>query len=775
MWIAGKELEKNLLAGFRAEFASQGDSPVVLRITASTLYRAYLNGNFLGHGPARGPHGFFRIDELDLRKLLRPGSNLLAIEVAGYNVNSYYFPQHPSFLQAEVVQQGKVLVSTGSGNGFRSAVLPCRVQKVQRYSFQRTFSEVYRLEPGWDRWRSDAGQSFGGADLAVQPAKKYLPRGVAYPRFETRSPVRLVSSGVVEQAPLPAKPWRDRALTDIGPTLGGFAEQELEFVPSMDLQKLKSKQSAGTGRPMDVREVLRLPAQSYAIVDFGVNLTGFPGATVRCRQDIRLYLTFDEILTSGDVDFKRLNCVNAIVFDLVPGEYRVESLEPYTMRYAKWIALGAGCEIRDEFLRELANPEVHEAQFVSANPDLNRIFEAARETCRQNAVDIFMDCPSRERAGWLSDSFFTARVAFDLSGHAQIERNFLENFLLPQKFPFLPDGMLPMCYPADHPSGTFIPNWALWFVLELEEYAARTGDRDMVEAWRPKVLRLLEYFRQFQNEDGLLEKLPSWVFVEWSEANRFVQDVNYPSNMLYAGALDAAARLFGAPALHAQAEKVLDSVRKRSFDGQFFTDNAVRKDGKLEPTRNRTEVCQYFAFYFGAASRETHGALWNRLERDFGPKRKAHPEIHPANAFIGNYLRLELLSRFGVNTQILQELEGYFLKMADLTGTLWENDSTDASCNHGFASHVAHVLYRDILGIRSFDPVAKRVLLRFSQLPLAWCSGRIPVDEGALEIRWRQSAGRLKYQVRIPAGYSVQVEHSPGLEALPETTAESDR
>ena len=138
-------------------------------------------------------------------------------------------------------------------------------------------------------------------------------------------------------------------------------------------------------------------------------------------------------------------------------------------------------------------------------------------------------------------------------------------------------------------------------------------------------------------------------------------------------------------------------------------------------------------------------------------------------------LRLELLSRYGRGQQLLDESIDYLLYMADRTGTLWENDDAGASCNHGFASHVAHVLYRDILGIRSFDPVAKRVLLRFSQLPLAWCSGRIPVDEGALEIRWRQSAGRLKYQVRIPAGYSVRVEHSPGLEALPETTAESDR
>ena len=59
----------------------------------------------------------------------------------------------------------------------------------------------------------------------------------------------------------------------------------------------------------------------------------------------------------------------------------------------------------------------------------------------------------------------------------------------------------------------------------------------MVDALQPRVLRLLDYFKPFENEDGLLEKLQSWVFVEWSAANDFVQDVNYPSNMLYAGTL----------------------------------------------------------------------------------------------------------------------------------------------------------------------------------------------------------------------------------------------
>ena len=89
-----------------------------------------------------------------------------------------------------------------------------------------------------------------------------------------------------------------------------------------------------------------------------------------------------------------------------------------------------------------------------------------------------------------------------------------------------------MCYPADHYDGVFIPNWALWFVVQLEEYLERSGDRATVEALKERVLDLFEYFEPFRNEKGLLEKLASWVFVEWSKANQFVQDVNFPSNIV---------------------------------------------------------------------------------------------------------------------------------------------------------------------------------------------------------------------------------------------------
>ncbi len=260
---------------------------------------------------------------------------------------------------------------------------------------------------------------------------------------------------------------------------------------------------------------------------------------------------------------------------------------------------------------------------------LNRVFERA-ETFRQNAVESSGLSLART-GGWLCDSYFTARTAFDLTGNTTIEKNFLENFLLPERFAHLPAGMLPMCYPSDHNDGVFIPNWSLWFVLELDEYLARSGDRALIDALKPKVLALFEYFRPFRNADGLLEKLDSWVFVEWSKANGFVQDVNYPSNMLYAAALTAAAGMYGLPELEREAAAVREVVKKQSFAGEFFTDNAVRENGSLRVPRTAPSL-PYYAFYFAArppATGRGSGIRWPPGSAPRATRRKCIPTCIP--------------------------------------------------------------------------------------------------------------------------------------------------
>ena len=162
--------------------------------------------------------------------------------------------------------------------------------------------------------------------------------------------------------------------------------------------------------------------------------------------------------------------------------------------------------------------------------------------------------------------------------------------------------------------------------------------------------------------------------------------------MLYSKVLDTVAELYSDTALHEKAEKLRKVIREKSFDGEFFVDNEVFVDGVLTRTQNRTETCQYYAFFTGVATPETYPALWQTLLSEFGPERTKkglHPDIHPSNAFIGNYLRLMLLDQNGLYTQLLDECKGYFLYMAERTGTLWEFISTEASCNHGFSSYTA--------------------------------------------------------------------------------------
>ncbi|MFA5864872.1 MAG: hypothetical protein WC975_09305 [Phycisphaerae bacterium] len=761
VWLTDRESEKNLLVGFRAIFTPPQDNSVLLRITACSRYRVYVNGEFAGCGPVVGPHGYYRVDEWNLNHRLTEGDNLIAVEVAGYNVNSYYLLDQPSFLQAEVVCEGNILVSTaGDGVRFDAVLLRHRIQKVQRYSFQRPFTEVYRLTNGFDEWRKNKSRTSPRESCQITTPKQLLPRRVGYPRFELRPPAIQCAKGELEKVDLPRDQiWKDRSMTGICATLKGFPETELDTVPSIELQRYRNKTNTSLNIPCLPDSSLPFAENSWQILDFAGNLTGFIGFRITCNEPTRFFLTFDEILCNHDVSFKRLDCVNILAVEAPAGTFDLETFEPYTLRYLKLLVLKGNCRVEGLCLRQYKNSEVYRAGFSCSDPCLNTLFDAGRETFAQNSIETLMDCPSRERAQWLCDSAFSGRVAFDLTGHTRLEENLFEDYLLPERFEYLPEGMLPMCYPADHYDGVFIPNWALWFIIQLEEYAQRSRNISILAALKSKVYKLLGYFTPFVNEYGLLEKLQNWVFVEWSAANQFVQDVNFPSNMLYAAALAAVGRLYLDPNLLLQAERIRDTIRKMAFDGEFFVDNAVRENGKLCVTRNRTEVCQYYAFFFEAAHPKTDAKLWNTLQKDFGPQRKTrnlHPEIHFANAFIGNFLRMELLARYGAARQVLEESVGYLLHMAQQTGTLWEHDDVRASCNHSFASHVVHILYRDILGVAQIDKGTKTIFLRFNDLPLSWAQGRIPLDEDTISIKWWKENQQVRYAIDHPAGYRVE-------------------
>lgn len=692
VWSEGRETEKNLTLSFREVVEVKGVERAYVRLTASCDYRMRINGEFVAHGPSVAAHDFYRVDCYDVTKYLREGRNIVAIEVAGYNTPSYYLLDQPSFLQAEVEVDGRVVAATGKE--FRAYDLAQRVADVPRFSFQRSHTEEYILAPDYAEWTTNPDwQGVAPEKLVEQPHKELLVRGVAYPDYTTHN-AQLID----------------------GKTLYKFA----------------------------------------------TNSTGFLCAKVRVLKPTQLTLRFDEILgEDGRVMKRRLSWRPYIIYNLQEGEYELESFEPYTMQYVEVFAEAEACEVESIYMRDYCNSDCHRATFEASREELNELFEASRRNYRQNVLDVYMDCPGRERTGWLGDSYFTSRAEFNFSGKSKVEHNFLENFLLPEKFRDIADGMLPMCYPADHRDGNFIPNFAMWFVLELEEYRQRTGDVATVERARKRVYDLLDYYKPFLNEDGLLENLERWVFVDYSHSNKCTQGVSYPSNMLYAKMLDTVARIYGDQSLAEQAEQIRKTILRQSFNGEFFVDNAVRnEEGRLVLTENITEACQYYALFCEVVTPKSHPDFWLRMREGFSPQKReagSYAHIPPANVFIGNYLRFEMLSREGYCSQLVEEVTALYMPMVRITGTLWEFFKPRASCCHGFGSHIAHILYRDVLGVYQILPCERKVRVRMVDCGLEWCRGSIPVGDEQIDIEWHYTDGEFKVKMALPQGYTCEV------------------
>ena len=755
IWVKGAEREMNALYGFSAKFNARKGDDVRIRFSAASIARVWVNGKFAAYGPARAAEGFMRFDERPIGKFVRDGENIVAIEVANSAVNEFYFLEQPAFLNAELTCAGKVLAATG--RDFKAKRLPI-VQKTNRFSYQRGFAEFYRLDPGSDRWRSE-GITGAGLQTVSTPPLKALPRAVSYPDFSIDSSFKPTAKSFLVRD---GKRGIKRPVTVLRTGRGklkGFAEEDLEVNMFEILQRIAATSTV----PVSAAFPVRLQAMEGVAMEGAVNTAGFPMIEVECSRPAVIYLAMDEFAGADMLPdpVRFIGCMNAMGWRLEkPGRYFLESVHPYGLKSAHLMVVEGEVEVASFKVRSYLNSDVKRAKFSCSDPGLTRVFEAAKQSLACNAVDVFTDCPGRERGAYFGDTVFTGRGADVLLGDSSFERALFENFALAECFRDVPEGMMPMCYPADVTldSAHWIPNFCLWSLVELADYYRRSGDRKLVESFRPKAEGMLRWFRRSRNGTGLLENLPGWVFVEWSDASRFVDGISFATNMTYIRFLDAFAELYGDRSCAEEADSLRLTVRRLSWRGEWFCDNATRgKDGALVFSGESTELNQYLAFFSGVATRERDPELWKRV-LELGPMRKRglYPKLWPSNLLFGYSLRFILLSEAGESRRLLKETRSLYLPMAEKTGTLWESVGTDGfSCCHGFPSMAAWQIVRDALGVKSISRGEKRVRIEVpADIPLEWCEGEIPVSATeSVKVKWRRAGGRTDLSVELPDGW----------------------
>ncbi len=705
------EMNVNLIFAY-THTVRKGDA---LHLASNVSFRITVDGELFGYGPRRMAHGHAAINRYDLSAYA--GREIrIKVECCSYRVTNFYIVNQQPFFAARICSENQIIAESFDFSCYKNEK---RLQKVQRFAYQRGFTESYIFDDEHVPTPLETDEK----EICILEESD-----VPYPKFPQLF-AEAFESGLIFEAE--GFPEFDDSYLNRRQT-GQFKREEQEYRISLENDGYGFERTGeGEAQPTLCR--------SYCTWRLPRNATGFITFDAEVEEDVNLMINYDELLSPNfykitekfrsdsrnekdfevdrsvlfrngavNVDVYRLHSLSLINYKLQKGKYSLMAFEPDEMQFIRMYAISGKVKISNVRLTTYENQEV-KASFTCEDEDVKLMFEAAVNSFTPNAVDVLTDCPSRERAGWLCDSYFTGRAEKLLTGKSLVERNLIRCFLdAPNMHGYVPDEVFPMCYPADHTAERrYIPNWCMWFILELKEYLERSGDRALIDAIKQKALDYVEYTLTFANSDGLLENLDGWVFVEWSRANDLTKGVNYPTNMLFSATLKAVYALYGEKKYLDIAKKMDEVIVQQSYNGKFFVDNALRdEEGVLRLNTEWTETCQYYAFYFNYASKQTHGELFEIIFNEicgYQDVSGKYPEMSRSNSFIGLYLRVDYLSRIGEIEKVARDIKSYFLFQAKETKSFWEYKTPHASCCHAFAAIMCEWILRAYVGFEGYD------------------------------------------------------------------------
>ena len=810
VWGTDLKSRYNQFLGFHTEITLNEETEVTFAVAARSYYRLYLNGGIAASGPARTAKHYCRVDEITKRL---SGTVHVAVEVAAYDKPEKYCNDctlEPGILAAEIRDgAGNVLSATGDTN-WKYTELSCRRPDVETMSHSREIVEVYDLTPEsmeWTLGRAEAGAAESGSgniDAAkggresrkwkvpaeVEEKITWLPRRAPYPMLKE----------------IPVDTLTDAA--DMEPSKGSgpgfvltlareFNRQWYSMIPeeNLFLESLRSEKEApftgkiirkgGWGRTERVDGYVRFggestdaPAGNKDRKTITVIPGKHPAALTYClnRSElgfIELCLSVEQECTVDLINSDHRNMAGVLKansyvtrYNLKAGSYRLVTFEPKLVRYIKVILRGKG-KVTMEVPRVLdySYPDVHSCHFECSDGDLNRIYEGACRTQRLNTLDIFMDCPQRERGGWLCDSYFTARGAAMLFGDYAVEKDFIENFMLTD-----PDVMRNAFFPEVYPgskadeSDPGIQNWSLWLLLELEEYYERTGDRAFIEACRERVSRFVEGLLEFRGESGLLDGMTSH-FIDWSLSNRnfATSPISVPDNCLAVYALEKMADLYNVEEWRETAGAMRRIIEKMDAEPGIFGgggDAAEYRDGRLVRKDCATE--SGIALEIKCGFHRNDKNYMQKFIRAMGtcPDFRADPNVGKSNQFIGLMIRFDVLRELGETETLVKELKDLYLpELRDGSGTFFENYNALSGC-HGFNGAAGALLMTEVLGLGQPQMGEKKIRISPHPGQLRWAYGSVECGDDMIFLNWSADHAEhvLDMRLRIPQGWKYELE-----------------
>ena len=149
-------------------------------------------------------------------------------------------------------------------------------------------------------------------------------------------------------------------------------------------------------------------------------------------------------------------------------------------------------------------------RFVSNIPWMEDVWKLCVNSLKWGVQEGYIDCPSREKGQYLGDFTVTGLAHLYITGDVKMYRKALYDFAETAK---VCKGLLSVA-----PGGLMqeIADFSLQYPMQLYHYYQYTKDLELVNRLYPVAYGVLEYFVEYEGEDGLLLHADEkWNLIDW--------------------------------------------------------------------------------------------------------------------------------------------------------------------------------------------------------------------------------------------------------------------
>lgn len=648
---------RDAYVNFRADIRlGMAPSEAVLRLSADSRYRLWVNGIFVGRGPERSWPSSMAVDERLVTNLLRTGDNHIAVQVHSPGHSHFaYLHRGACGLIGWLEVDGQVALATGPHwKARRDQSWSDRVERVSIYGTGVEDRDL-RLEEDWvqaDASAWDTARVVQGCEGPIWQSLR--PRATALP---------------VEDVRALETPWQVR--------VGGSCAASDD--PHGDLRKDFSMTKPGACPAL-------LPRGTSAIwvFDLGESRACLGGLEVTAAGGERVLISYAEKLRDGEVllpdpqTYCRMRPTDR--FTLRPRRQVVEGFTVRGARYLMFALEGGGVSPAPKFFARLPVTPVVERPRPQL---LQGVAEMCRRTILNCLQDGFVDGVWRESSLWLGDA-----VAQDwaLRGISDDPRPLLFAIDMAAEGADA-EGLLPSVLPGEVPAYAVTDYNFSWVEL-LAGCATHPGVAEPEAVWQRHwgvLTRMLERMALARGPDGLLRNPPGRrLFLDWSPMSR--AEPNLTLNLRYLHALRLAAGM---------AERVGRTADWAEQAGELTVALRGHKADGWRESPGGEAACQ-LALAMLILTEMVEGdeaqALANRVVARSLDIRDEPLEGLPtlASPFMHHYLFLAL-QRLGRRTDIhaiIAARWGRWVREGrPTTPENWSIDFPDGSACHGFSAH----------------------------------------------------------------------------------------